>query len=63
MDALDLDVVRLARVQDVVDERLVLGLAFGIGLNAKYAMAWFLLCLSVMLVMLPANIMPASGIM
>lgn len=32
---------------------LVLGLAFGIGLNAKYAMAWFLLCLSVMLVMLP----------
>jgi len=32
---------------------LVLGLAFGIGLNAKYAMAWFLLCLSILLVMAP----------
>lgn len=32
---------------------LVLGLAFGIGLNAKYAMSWFLLCLSILLVMAP----------
>ena len=32
---------------------LVLGLALGIGLNAKYAMAWFLLCLSILLVMAP----------
>lgn len=32
---------------------LVLGLAFGIGLNAKYAMAWFLLCLSILLIMAP----------
>jgi 4-amino-4-deoxy-L-arabinose transferase-like glycosyltransferase len=32
---------------------LVLGLAFGIGLNAKYAMAWFLLCLSILFVMAP----------
>ena len=26
---------------------LLLGLAFGLGLNAKYAMAWFIVCLGV----------------
>jgi 4-amino-4-deoxy-L-arabinose transferase-like glycosyltransferase len=32
---------------------LVLGLAFGIGLNAKYAMAWFLMCVAVYLLLTP----------
>jgi 4-amino-4-deoxy-L-arabinose transferase-like glycosyltransferase len=32
---------------------LVLGLAFGVGLNAKYAMAWFLMCASVYLFLTP----------
>ncbi len=32
---------------------LVLGVAFGIGLNAKYAMAWFLLCAAVYLAVTP----------
>ena len=32
---------------------LVLGLAFGIGLNAKYAMAWFLMCAAVYLLLTP----------
>jgi 4-amino-4-deoxy-L-arabinose transferase-like glycosyltransferase len=32
---------------------LVLGGAFGIGLNAKYAMAWFVLCAAVYLVVTP----------
>jgi 4-amino-4-deoxy-L-arabinose transferase-like glycosyltransferase len=32
---------------------LVLGLAFGIGLNAKYAMAWFLMCAAVYLFIMP----------
>lgn len=34
---------------------LVLGLAFGIGLNAKYAMAWFILCVAVYVVIAPAR--------
>ena len=32
---------------------LVLGLAFGIGLNAKYAMAWFVMCAAVYLLLTP----------
>ena len=32
---------------------LVLGLAFGVGLNAKYAMVWFLLCAAVYLLLTP----------
>ncbi|MEQ8824710.1 MAG: glycosyltransferase family 39 protein [Filomicrobium sp.] len=32
---------------------LLLGVAFGVGLNAKYAMAWFVVCLVVYLVMTP----------
>lgn len=32
---------------------LLFGLAFGFGLNAKYAMAWFIVCLVVYLVMTP----------
>jgi 4-amino-4-deoxy-L-arabinose transferase-like glycosyltransferase len=32
---------------------LVLGLAFGIGLNAKYAMAWFIMCAAVYLFLTP----------
>jgi len=32
---------------------LLLGAAFGIGLNAKYAMAWFVLCTAVYLVLTP----------
>ena len=32
---------------------LVLGLAFGIGLNAKYAMAWFIICAAVYLLVTP----------
>lgn len=32
---------------------LLLGLALGIGLNAKYAMAWFVLCLAVYLIATP----------
>ena len=32
---------------------LVLGLAFGIGLNAKYAMAWFIMCAAVYLLLTP----------
>jgi 4-amino-4-deoxy-L-arabinose transferase-like glycosyltransferase len=32
---------------------LVLGLAFGVGLNAKYAMAWFLMCAAVYLYVTP----------
>ena len=32
---------------------LVLGLAFGVGLNAKYAMAWFLMCAAVYLFLTP----------
>jgi 4-amino-4-deoxy-L-arabinose transferase-like glycosyltransferase len=32
---------------------LLLGAAFGIGLNAKYAMAWFVLCIAVYLVLTP----------
>ncbi len=32
---------------------VLLGLALGLGLNAKYAMAWFLLCLAVYLVATP----------
>jgi 4-amino-4-deoxy-L-arabinose transferase-like glycosyltransferase len=32
---------------------LLLGAAFGIGLNAKYAMAWFVLCAAVYLVLSP----------
>lgn len=32
---------------------LVLGLAFGIGLNAKYAMAWFIMCAAVYLILTP----------
>jgi 4-amino-4-deoxy-L-arabinose transferase-like glycosyltransferase len=31
----------------------VLGLAFGVGLNAKYAMAWFLMCAAVYLLITP----------
>lgn len=34
---------------------LLFGLAFGLGLNAKYAMAWFIVCLAVYLVMTPAR--------
>jgi 4-amino-4-deoxy-L-arabinose transferase-like glycosyltransferase len=34
---------------------LVLGLAFGLGLNAKYAMAWFVLCTAVYLIATPAR--------
>lgn len=34
---------------------VVLGLAFGLGLNAKYAMAWFLLCAAVHLAATPAH--------
>jgi 4-amino-4-deoxy-L-arabinose transferase-like glycosyltransferase len=32
---------------------LLLGVAFGLGLNAKYAMAWFVACLLIYLVMTP----------
>jgi len=32
---------------------LVLGLAFGVGFNAKYAMAWFLMCTAVYLFLTP----------
>ena len=32
---------------------LLLGLALGVGLNAKYAMAWFVLCLAIYLVATP----------
>ena len=32
---------------------LLLGLAFGLGLNAKYAMAWFVLCAAVYLIATP----------
>lgn len=32
---------------------LVLGVAFGLGLNAKYAMAWFILCAAVYLIATP----------
>jgi 4-amino-4-deoxy-L-arabinose transferase-like glycosyltransferase len=32
---------------------LLLGLALGLGLNAKYAMAWFILCLAVYLILTP----------
>ncbi len=32
---------------------LVLGLAFGVGLNAKYAMAWFVMCAAVYLFLTP----------
>ena len=32
---------------------LLLGLAFGLGLNAKYAMAWFLLCAAVYFIATP----------
>ncbi len=32
---------------------MVLGLAFGVGLNAKYAMAWFLMCAAVYLFLTP----------
>ncbi len=32
---------------------VVLGLAFGVGLNAKYAMGWFLVCLAVYLIVAP----------
>ena len=31
----------------------VLGLAFGVGLNAKYAMAWFVLCAGIYLIVTP----------
>ena len=34
---------------------LLLGLAFGLGLNAKYAMAWFIVCLGVYLWAAPAR--------
>jgi 4-amino-4-deoxy-L-arabinose transferase-like glycosyltransferase len=34
---------------------LLLGIAFGVGLNAKYAMAWFVLCAAVYLVVTPAR--------
>lgn len=34
---------------------LLLGLAFGLGLNAKYAMAWFLLCMAVYLALASAG--------
>jgi len=34
---------------------VVLGLAFGLGLNAKYAMAWFILCVAVYLAATPAR--------
>lgn len=34
---------------------LVLGAALGVGLNAKYAMAWFVLCAGVYLVVTPAR--------
>lgn len=32
---------------------VLFGVAFGLGLNAKYAMAWFIVCLAVYLVMTP----------
>lgn len=32
---------------------LLLGVAFGLGLNAKYAMAWFVMCLAIYLAMTP----------
>lgn len=32
---------------------LLLGVAFGLGLNAKYAMAWFILCAAVFIVLTP----------
>jgi 4-amino-4-deoxy-L-arabinose transferase-like glycosyltransferase len=34
---------------------LLLGMAFGVGLNAKYAMAWFIMCAAVYLVLTPAR--------
>lgn len=34
---------------------LLLGAAFGVGLNAKYAMAWFVLCTIVYLIAVPAR--------
>jgi 4-amino-4-deoxy-L-arabinose transferase-like glycosyltransferase len=34
---------------------LLLGAAFGLGLNAKYAMAWFALCVAVYLVLTPGR--------
>jgi 4-amino-4-deoxy-L-arabinose transferase-like glycosyltransferase len=34
---------------------LILGLAFGAGLNAKYAMAWFVLCAGLYLVVTPSR--------
>jgi hypothetical protein len=34
---------------------LLLGVAFGVGLNAKYAMAWFIMCAAVYFVVTPAR--------
>ncbi len=52
--------VALLALADMLESRawwpaLLLGLAFGLGLNAKYAMAWFIVCLGVYLWAAPAR--------